>query len=107
MKTTTILLILVFLAALAAPVGSATPPKGAGTVVDEAAQTLFQRGGEELLGRVAKMHFRNAYKAMGLPMPEKKIRGGKAARNEEISRLSLEYIDKNILPLLARLRAKR
>lgn len=42
-----------------------------------------------------------------MPMPEKKIRGGKAARNEEISRRSLEYIDKNILPLLARLRAKR
>ncbi|MBO4648816.1 MAG: ribonuclease HIII [Lentisphaeria bacterium] len=49
-----------------------TLPKGAGTAVDEAAQALFQRGGEELLGRVAKMHFRNAYKAMGLPMPEKK-----------------------------------
>jgi len=49
-----------------------TLPKGAGTTVDEVALTLFRRGGEELLGRVAKMHFRNAYKAMGLPMPEKK-----------------------------------
>ena len=46
--------------------------KGAGRNVDEAAAALFEKGGRELLEKVAKMHFRNAYKAMGLPMPEKK-----------------------------------
>lgn len=46
-------------------------PKGAGTAVDTAAEKLFLAGGEELLRKNAKMHFRNAYKAMGLPMPEK------------------------------------
>ena len=47
-------------------------PKGAGPAVDEIAAQLFQKGGAELLGKTAKMHFRNAYKAQGLPMPEKK-----------------------------------
>ena len=47
-------------------------PKGAGKNVDETAAALFERGGRELLEKVAKMHFRNAYKAMGLPLPEKK-----------------------------------
>ena len=46
-------------------------PKGAGPAVDAAAEKLFLAGGEELLRKHAKMHFRNAYKAMGLPMPEK------------------------------------
>ena len=49
-----------------------TLPKGAGVQVDEIAARLFQKGGAELLTKVAKMHFRNAYKAQGLPMPEKK-----------------------------------
>ena len=49
-----------------------TLPKGAGPAVDEIAAQLFQKGGAELLGKTAKMHFRNAYKAQGLPMPEKK-----------------------------------
>ncbi len=49
-----------------------TLPKGAGPAVDEIAAQLFQKGGAELLGKMAKMHFRNAYKAQGLPMPEKK-----------------------------------
>ncbi len=49
-----------------------TLPKGAGRNVDETAAALFEKGGRELLEKVAKMHFRNAYKAMGLPMPEKK-----------------------------------
>lgn len=47
-------------------------PKGAGPAVDEIAAQLFHKGGAELLGKTAKMHFRNAYKAQGLPMPEKK-----------------------------------
>ena len=49
-----------------------TLPKGAGPKVDEIAAQLFQKGGAELLETMAKMHFRNAYKAQGLPMPEKK-----------------------------------
>ena len=47
-------------------------PKGAGPAVDEIAAQLFRKGGAELLGKMAKMHFRNACKAQGLPMPEKK-----------------------------------
>ena len=47
-------------------------PKGAGAEVDKTAVQLFEEGGAELLGKLAKMHFRNAYKAMGLPPPEKK-----------------------------------
>ena len=50
-----------------------TLPKGASTQVDEAAAQLFQKGGTELLTKVAKMHFRTAYKAQGLPLPEKTI----------------------------------
>ena len=49
-----------------------TLPKGAGKNVDETAAALFEKGGRELLEKVSKMHFRNAFKAMGLPMPEKK-----------------------------------
>lgn len=47
-------------------------PKGAGPAVDKIAALLFRKGGAELLGKVAKMHFRNAYSAQGLPVPEKK-----------------------------------
>ena len=49
-----------------------TLPKGAGASVDEMASFLYEKGGRPLLEKVAKMHFRNAGKAMGLPMPEKK-----------------------------------
>lgn len=42
-------------------------PKGAGTQVDVIAKHLFNAGGADLLGSVAKMHFRTARKAMGLP----------------------------------------
>ena len=48
-------------------------PKGAGRAADEAASDLYEKGGTALLNRMAKMHFRNAYKAMGQPPPEKKI----------------------------------
>ena len=49
-----------------------TLPKGAGTEVDRIAAQLYEKGGTELLNRVAKMHFRNAYKAQGLTPPEPK-----------------------------------
>lgn len=44
-------------------------PKGAGEPVDETARSLFEKGGRELLETVSKMHFKNAYKAQGLPPP--------------------------------------
>jgi len=43
-------------------------PKGAGAQVDRTASRLFLAGGEELLRKFAKMHFRTARKAMGLPL---------------------------------------
>ena len=46
-------------------------PKGAGSEVDSVALELFRKGGVELLSQMAKMHFRNAYKAQGIPVPEK------------------------------------
>lgn len=47
-------------------------PKGAGEQVDLRAAELARKGGAELLSRFAKMHFRNSYKALGLPPPPKK-----------------------------------
>ncbi len=46
-------------------------PKGASAKVDEVAAFLFAKGGKDLLQRVAKMHFRTALRAQGLPEPEK------------------------------------
>ena len=46
-------------------------PKGAGEQVDLCAAELAAKGGRELLSRFAKMHFRNSYKALGLPPPPK------------------------------------
>jgi ribonuclease HIII len=40
-----------------------TLPKGAGLKVDQLAAELFNRGGRDLLGKVAKMHFRTTEKA--------------------------------------------
>lgn len=48
-------------------------PKGAGEQVDRCAAELVGKGGEELLARYAKMHFRNAYKALGKTPPPKKV----------------------------------
>lgn len=48
-----------------------TLPKGAGTEVDKTAAQLAVAGGRELLSKVAKMHFRNSYKALGLEAPPK------------------------------------
>ena len=46
-------------------------PKGASAAVDAAAKALFARHGGEGLTKVAKMHFRTALRAQGLPEPPK------------------------------------
>lgn len=46
-------------------------PKGAGANVDVVAKELFTQHGVEVLKRVAKMHFRTALRAQGLPEPPK------------------------------------
>lgn len=46
-------------------------PKGASAAVDAAAKELFSRFGVEGLRKVAKMHFRTALRAQGLPEPPK------------------------------------
>jgi len=46
-------------------------PKGASGAVDEAAKEFVARRGAEKLSQVAKMHFRNAFRAQGLPEPPK------------------------------------
>jgi len=46
-------------------------PKGASSAVDAAAKEFLARHGVELLPKVAKMHFRTALRAQGLPEPEK------------------------------------
>lgn len=51
---------------------SCSLPKGAGTLVDQRAKQLAVTGGETLLRSIAKMHFRTAYRALGLPEPERK-----------------------------------
>jgi len=47
-------------------------PKGASTAVDEAAKKFVERQGAENLAKIAKMHFRTALRAQGLPEPPKK-----------------------------------
>lgn len=46
-------------------------PKGASAAVDAAAREIVDRLGAEGLAKVAKMHFRTAYRAQGLPEPPK------------------------------------
>jgi ribonuclease HIII len=46
-------------------------PKGASTMVDEAAKEFIAKHGVENLAKVAKMHFRTALRAQGLPEPPK------------------------------------
>ena len=46
-------------------------PKGASKAVDDVAKTIFEERGVEALAKVAKMHFRTALRAQGLPEPEK------------------------------------
>lgn len=44
-------------------------PKGASAVVDSVAMLFVKTHGPEALARVAKMHFRTAFRAQGLPEP--------------------------------------
>ncbi|PWU11547.1 MAG: ribonuclease HIII [Verrucomicrobia bacterium] len=46
-------------------------PKGASSAVDAAAKAFVQKHGAENLPKVAKMHFRTAFRAQGLPEPPK------------------------------------
>ena len=46
-------------------------PKGASAAVDAAAKDFVAKYGAENLARVAKMHFRTAFRAQGLPEPPK------------------------------------
>jgi ribonuclease HIII len=46
-------------------------PKGASTMVDDAAREFIAKQGVEHLPKVAKMHFRTALRAQGLPEPPK------------------------------------
>src|ERR1041385_1764647 len=47
-------------------------PKGASAAVDAAAKEFITRHGAENLPKVAKMHFRTAFRAQGLPEPPKR-----------------------------------
>src|SRR4051812_5038041 len=47
-------------------------PKGAGKEVDAIAKEFFEKHGAAELEKVAKMHFRTALRAQGLPEPERK-----------------------------------
>ena len=46
-------------------------PKGASAAVDEAAKKIFEERGADGLAKIAKMHFRTALRAQGLPEPPK------------------------------------
>src|SRR5437879_7805916 len=48
-----------------------TFPKGASAAVDAAAKEFVAKHGAENLSKVAKMHFRTALRAQGLPEPPK------------------------------------
>lgn len=54
-------------------------PKGAGANVDARAKELFSKHGAEVLSRIAKMHFRTALRAQGLPEPPKTDWRGRGA----------------------------
>ena len=46
-------------------------PKGASTEVEKAAKEFIEKHGADQLGKVAKMHFRTAFRVQGLPEPPK------------------------------------
>ncbi len=50
---------------------SSSLPKGASAAVEAAGKTFVGRHGPELLPKIAKMHFRTAYRVQGLPEPPK------------------------------------
>jgi ribonuclease HIII len=57
-------------------------PKGASKKVDEVARRFVEKHGAEALAQVAKMHFRNACRAQGLPEPARRPwRSGSTARS--------------------------
>jgi ribonuclease HIII len=60
-------------------------PKGAGSNVDAAAKEFVSKHGADALSRIAKMHFRTALRAQGLPEPPKTDWRGKrsGAGNQE------------------------
>ena len=59
-------------------------PRGASTRVDEVAKEFVTKHGPEDLARVAKMHFRTALRAQGLPEPPKvEWRGGRKKEGGE------------------------
>jgi ribonuclease HIII len=60
-------------------------PRGASAAVDEAAKEFISRHGVGTLSEVAKMHFRTALRAQGLPEPPKKEwrRPGSATDDEQ------------------------
>ena len=47
-------------------------PKGASSAVDEAAKKFVEEHGVDNLPKIAKVHFRTAFRAQGLPEPPKK-----------------------------------
>ncbi len=49
-----------------------TLPKGASAAVDAAALKFVEKHGAEALPKVAKMHFRTSYRALGLPEPPRR-----------------------------------
>ena len=59
-------------------------PRGASARVDEVAKEFVEKHGAEELAKVAKMHFRTALRAQGLPEPPKvEWRGRRTAENGE------------------------
>jgi len=59
-------------------------PKGASAAVDAAAKAFVEKHGAENLAKVAKMHFRTALRAQGLPEPPKvEWRRGSSRRDNE------------------------
>ncbi len=59
-------------------------PKGASAAVDAAAKAIVEKHGAQNLARIAKMHFRTALRAQGLPEPPKvEWRRGSSRGNDE------------------------
>jgi ribonuclease HIII len=54
-------------------------PKGASAAVEAAGRRLVEAHGADALPKVAKMHFRNSYRVLGLPEPPKVAWRGKAS----------------------------
>jgi ribonuclease HIII len=56
-------------------------PKGAAKGVEVAGRTAMAKHGAEVLPKIAKMHFRTAYRVLGLPEPAASnwVRGGRAS----------------------------